>query len=39
MANWFHETRLPRRPAGAISAMYIGDSIEASPTPIPPMIR
>ncbi len=36
MANWFHETRVPRMLLGAISAMYIGHMAEASPTPIPP---
>ena len=39
MANWFHATRLPRTFAGAISAIYIGESMDASPTPMPLRIR
>ncbi len=37
-ANWFHDTILPRIFAGASSAINIGASIDASPTPIPPII-
>ena len=32
-------TSRPRRRAGAISAMNIGETVEARPTPIPPMKR
>ena len=39
MASWLSETRRPRIRAGATSAMYMGDCIEAIPTPTPPMIR
>ena len=39
MANWLHETSVPRIFAGEISAMYIGQTAEASPTPMPPMMR
>lgn len=37
--NWFMETRRPRISAGAISAIYIGASIDATPIPIPPIKR
>jgi hypothetical protein len=37
MPNWFTETNLPRISAGAISAMYMGASIDATPMPIPPI--
>jgi hypothetical protein len=33
------ETNLPRHLAGEISAMYIGDRLEASPMPTPPRMR
>ncbi len=33
------ETNLPRICAGAISAMYIGDKLEASPIATPPKMR
>lgn len=39
MANWFTETMRPRIRAGVISAMYIGDASEATPTPTPPRMR
>ena len=39
MANWFHATRFPRMRAGAISAIYMGDNMEAKPTPMPLKIR
>ena len=39
MANWFHDTKYPLFSAGATSAIYIGESMDASPTPIPPRIR
>ena len=39
MANWFHATRFPLTLGGAISAIYMGDNIEASPTPMPPRMR
>src|SRR5688500_9197911 len=35
MVNWLIATFLPRTFAGEISAMYIGHSIDAIPTPIP----
>lgn len=38
IANWLTETILPLMRAGDISAIYIGDVIEAAPTPIPPII-
>ena len=39
IANWFSETIRPRIGAGEISAMYIGELIEAAPTPMPPSKR
>jgi hypothetical protein len=33
--SWFNDTNSPRLAAGAISAMYSGTIIEASPTPSP----
>ena len=39
MASWFSDTRRPRIRAGAISAIYMGDVIEAAPTPTPPSMR
>ena len=39
IANWLTETKRPRTRAGEISAMYIGEAIDATPTPIPPMMR
>ncbi len=38
MANWFHETSIPRIFIGEISPIYIGHTAEASPTPTPPII-
>ena len=38
IANWFMETILPRILAGLISAIYIGEVIDAAPTPTPPII-
>ena len=37
MASWFNATSRPRILAGDISAIYIGDTTDATPTPIPPM--
>ena len=39
IANWLTETMRPRIRAGEISAMYIGEAIEATPTPTPPRMR
>ena len=39
MANWFHDTNLPRMLLGATSAIYIGQMAEARPTPMPPKMR
>ena len=39
MANWLTETMRPRIRAGEISAMYMGEVIEAAPMPSPPMMR
>src|SRR5690242_21929328 len=39
IANWLNETSLPRILAGAISAIYIGEIMEAMPTPMPPIMR
>ena len=39
MANWLNETSLPLTAGGAISAIYMGDIIEAIPTPMPPIMR
>ena len=38
MANWFSVTILPRIRGGVTSAMYIGEMIDAAPTPMPPRI-
>jgi len=38
MANWLRVTSLPLIDDGAISAIYMGDTIEARPTPNPPII-
>ena len=38
MANWLRVTILPRMGAGVISAMYIGEMIDAEPIPSPPRI-
>ena len=38
MASWFNETNVPRYLAGASSAIYMGDRMEATPTAIPPNI-
>ena len=39
MLNWVTATSRPRRRAGEISAMYIGETTEAPPTPMPPTKR
>ena len=39
IANWLIVTRKPRIRAGEISAMYMGDTTEANPTPTPPRMR
>ena len=39
MVIWLRETILPRISAGLTSAIYIGDSAEATPMPTPPMKR
>src|SRR5258708_39869977 len=39
MASWFSETRRPRHWAGLISAIYIGDRLDAMPMATPPTIR
>ncbi len=39
MAIWFHETSRPRIRGGEISAIYMGQRIEAHPTATPPRIR
>ncbi len=39
MANWLIETIRPRIRAGEISAMYIGEVIEAAPIAKPPRMR
>ena len=39
MLNWVTATSRPRRRAGEISAMYIGETTEAAPTPSPPRKR
>src|ERR1017187_487994 len=39
MLNWVMATRRPRYLAGAISAMYMGETTEAPPTATPPMKR
>ncbi len=39
MLNWVTATRRPRRRAGEISAMYIGETTDAAPTPRPPRKR
>jgi hypothetical protein len=37
--NWYNDTREPLFEAGDISDIYSGDSMEAAPTPTPPIIR
>ena len=32
IASWYSDTSLPRQAAGAVSAMYIGETIAAAPT-------
>ncbi|MNI55242.1 hypothetical protein D3C73_1101780 [compost metagenome] len=39
MVSWLMATNLPRLSAGLISAMYMGESAEARPIPMPPMMR
>ena len=39
IANWLTTTSRPRKRAGATSAMYIGETVEAKPTPMPPTNR
>ena len=39
MVSWLTETSLPRISAGAISAMYMGERLEARPMPTPPTMR
>ena len=39
MANWLTDTMRPRIRAGEISAMYMGELIEAAPIPTPPRMR
>ncbi len=39
MLSWVTATSRPRRRAGEISAMYMGETTEAPPTPMPPMKR
>ena len=39
MVSWLTETSRPRTSAGEISAMYIGDKLEARPMPMPPTRR
>ena len=39
MVSWLTATSRPRRWAGAISAMYIGDRFDAIPMATPPAIR
>ena len=39
MVIWFSDTNLPRMAEGDTSAMYIGESPEAMPMPIPPKKR
>jgi hypothetical protein len=39
MLNWVTATSRPRSAAGEISAMYMGDTTEAPPTPMPPTKR
>ncbi|ETJ94702.1 hypothetical protein D041_0620B, partial [Vibrio parahaemolyticus EKP-008] len=39
IVNWLIATNFPRFSAGAISAIYIGDSADAKPIPTPPIIR
>ena len=39
IANWFHDTNMPRFFIGATSPIYMGQMAEASPTPMPPMTR
>src|SRR3990172_9820662 len=39
IANWYISPSPPRLAGGAVSAMYIGEAIEQSPTPSPPTAR
>src|SRR5690349_21619329 len=39
MVNWFKVTRRPRNSAGATSAIYNGERLEAIPIAVPPSIR
>jgi hypothetical protein len=39
MANWFRLTSRPRISAGLISAMYSGETFDASPMATPPTMR
>ena len=39
MVSWLMETSLPRIRAGAISAIYIGERLDARPMATPPSIR
>jgi hypothetical protein len=39
IANWLRLTSLPRHAAGLISAIYIGETFEASPIATPPVMR
>ena len=39
MVNWFKETSFPLMEVGATSAIYIGESPEATPIPMPPKKR
>ncbi len=39
IANWFHDTSVPRILDGATSAIYIGQIADARPTPMPPSMR
>src|SRR5450432_2053454 len=38
IVNWLSETRRPRHSAGLISAIYMGETLEASPMAEPPTI-
>ena len=39
MVIWFSDTSLPRMAVGDISAMYMGESADAMPMPMPPTKR
>ncbi len=39
IVSWLSETRLPRACAGATSAIYIGDRLDARPMAAPPAMR